>query len=115
MNTKVKYNFEEDIFFAREGKIDTSFQIENFVFDLDKNNNIKGIELINASKLFGISKSFLKNMSEAEIKLIVSEKYVHIDIKIKTRIRNTDNTSSINIERLRPEFLNQTELHLAIA
>jgi hypothetical protein len=114
---KILYNFEDDIFLARplERDYDSSFQIGNFIFDLDKNNNVRGIELINASKLFGISKAFLKDMVSGKLEIVVSEKYIQINIQIKTKVRNADNTSSLSIERIRPDFINPTELHLALA
>jgi len=114
---KVVYNFEEDIFLARplERKYDSSFQVENFIFDLDKKNNICGIEIINASKLFGVPKSFLKDIISGKIELLFLDKYIQINIQIKNKVRNAQNTSSLSIERVRPEFINPTELHLAIA
>lgn len=114
---KILYNFEDDIFLARplERDYDSSFQIGNFIFDLDKSDNVRGIELINASKLFGIPKTFLKDMVSGKLEIVVSEKYIRINIQIKTKVRTADNTSSLSIERVRPEFINPTELHLAIA
>ena len=82
---------------------------------MDKNNNIRGVELINASKLFGVPKAFLKEMISGKLEILVSEKYIQINIQLKTKVRNADNTSSLSIERVRPEFINPTELHLAIA
>ncbi len=114
---KVLYNFEEDIFLARplERNYDSSFQIGNFIFDLDKNNNVNGIELINASKLFGVPKAFLKDMISGKLEIIISEKYIQINIQLKTKVRNAENTSSLSIERVKPEFINPIELHLALA
>jgi len=82
---KILYNFEDDIFLARplERDYDSSFQIGNFIFDLDKNNNVRGIELINASKLFGIPKAFLKDMISGKLEMIISEKYIQIKFKHK--------------------------------
>ena len=117
VKAKIDYNFEDDIFLARptERDYDSSFQIGNFIFDLDKDHNIRGIELINASKLFGVPKAFLKDMISGKLEIVVSEKYIKINIQIKTKVRNADNTSSLSIERIKPEFINQTELHLAMA
>ncbi|MBU0470158.1 MAG: DUF2283 domain-containing protein [Nanoarchaeota archaeon] len=114
---KVVYNFEDDVFLARplERDYDSSFQIGNFIFDLDQNNKVQGIELINASKMFGVPKAFLKDMISGKIEIVVSERYIQINIQIKTKVRNADNTSSLSIERVKPEFINPTELHLAIA
>ena len=114
---KVSYNFEDDIFLARplERNYDSSFQIGNFIFDLDKNNNIRGLELISASKLFGVPKAFLKDMVSGKLEIVVSEKYIQINIQVKTKVRNAKNTSSLSIERVKPKFINTTELRLAIA
>ena len=81
-NAKALYNFEDDILVAMplERKYDSSFQIGNFIFDLDKENNIKGIELINASKSFGVPKAFLKDMVSGKIEVIISDKYIQINM-----------------------------------
>lgn len=114
---KASYNFEDDIFLARplERDYDSSFQIGNFIFDLDKNNNVRGVEIISASKLFGVPKAFLRNMVSGKLEIIFSEEYIQVNVQIKTKVRNADKTSSLSIERVRPEFINPTELHLAIA
>lgn len=114
---KVKYNFEDDIFVARSlsRKYDSSFQLGDFIFDLDKKQNVNGIELLNASKVFGISKVVLKNMVSGKLEIVVSKEVIRLDIQIKSKIRNTDKVTSLSIERASPEFVNPTELHLAIA
>ena len=114
---KVLYNFEDDIFVAQplNRKYDSSFQMGDFIFDLDKNNNIRGIELLNASQLFGIPKAFLKEMISGKLEVLVYEDHIKINIQIKTKVRNAENTSSLSVERVRPEFINSAELHLAIA
>jgi len=50
---KVSYNHEDHIFLAinLNRNYDSSFQIGNFIFDLDKDNNICGIEIINLDSL----------------------------------------------------------------
>ena len=114
---KVSYDFENDLFVAipLERKYDSSFQIGDFIFDLDKKQNVNGIELLNASKVFGIPKIFLKNMISGKLEVVVSKELIRLDIQIKSKVRNTDKVTSLSIERVRPEFVNPTELHLAIA
>ena len=114
---KVRYDFENDIFVASPlgRSYDSSFQIGDFIFDLDKNRNVNGIELLNASKIFGIPKIFLKNMISGKLEVIVSKDLIRLDIQIKSKVRNTDKITSLSIERVRPEFVSPTELHLAIA
>ena len=114
---KASYDFEEDIFLARpiERKYESSFQIDNFIFDLDKENKIIGLEMFNASKVFGIPKAFLKNIGSGKLEVVISKQYIIVNIQIKTKVRNSDRVNSLSIERVRPEFVNQAELHLAIA
>ena len=114
---EVWYDFENDIFvgvpISRE--YDSSFQIGDFIFDLDKKKNVNGIELLNASKIFRIPKVFLKNMVSGKLDIIVSEEFIHVKLQIKSKVRNEDKVTSLSIERVKPEFINPTELHLAIA
>ncbi len=114
---KVKYDFGNDIFVARPIKreYDTSVKRDDFIFDLDKNNNIVGMEILNASKLFRTSKYFLKNHGKIYIELQVNEKAINIMIHIELFVRNSIRDNVINIERLKPDFINPSELNLAIA
>ncbi len=114
---KARYNFENDIFVARplNRKYDSSFQIGEFIFDLDKKQNVNGVELLNASKVFGIPKVTLKNMISGKLEVIVSKELIQVHIQIRSKIRNTDNVTSLSVERAKPEFVNPAELHLAIA
>ena len=114
---KMSYDFEHDIIFACPIKrnYDSSFQIGNFIFDIDKSGKIIGFEILNASKIFGISKLFLKNRVSSDMYLEVNDKYIKLNIKIKSVIRNAKKSSVLNIERIRPDYIQQTELRLAIA
>ncbi len=114
---KVSYNFENDIFVGRpiSRKYGSSFQIGDFIFDLDKKKNVNGIELLNASRVFGIPKIFLKNMVSGKLEITVSKEFIRLEIQIKSKVRNEDKITSLSIERVRPEFVNPAELHLAIA
>ena len=85
------------------------------IFDLDKENKIIGLEMFNASKVFGIPKAFLKNIGSGKLEVVISKQYIIVNIQIKTKVRNSDRVNSLSIERVRPEFVNQAELHLAIA
>ena len=111
------YDFEEDIFSARplKRRYDSSVQIGNFIFDIDKKGKINGFEILNASKLFGIPKLFLKNMISGKMDIEVNEKFIRVEINIKSLIRNAHRSSALSVERVRPEFIQPAELKLAIA
>lgn len=112
---KVVYDFAEDIFFARpiKRKYDSSMQIGNFIFDLNKKNNIVGFEILHASKLFGVPKLFLHDIKKGNIQINVSGKFILVQAQIQSLIRNSMKTSSLSVERIKPEYVNESNLQLA--
>jgi len=112
---KVVYDFGEDIFFARpvNRKYDSSVQIGNFIFDLDEKNKIIGFEILNASKLFGVPKLFLHNHKDVKIEIKVKGKFIMMQAQIQSLIRNSMKTSSLSVERVKPEYVNESNLQLA--
>ena len=115
--SKIKYNFEDDIFSALPiyRKYDSSFQIENLIFDIDQKGKINGFEIINASKLFHIQKAFLKNMVRGKLEIEVNEGFIKINMLIECSVRNSSKTSTVNIERIRPDFLKPSHMSLAVS
>lgn len=114
---KAKYDLEVDIFAAHPMKrnYDSSTQIGDLIFDLDKKGRINGIEILNASKLFNIPKVFLKNMISCKLKIIAANKIIHVEAYIRSLVRNADKTTILNIERISPDSINPTELKIAVA
>jgi len=112
---KVVYDFGENIFFARpvNRKYDSSVQVGNFIFDLNKKNKIIGFEILNASKLFGVSKVFLHNYKNVKIEIKVKGKFILVQAQIQSLIRNSMKTGSLSVERIRPEYVNESNLQLA--
>jgi len=112
---KIVYDFVEDIFFARpvNRQYDSSIQIGNFIFDLNKKNKIIGFEILNASELFGVSKLFLHNIKKGKIEIKVRGKFIMVQTQIQSLIRNSMKTSNLSVERVRPEYLNESNLQLA--
>lgn len=117
IKAKSNYFFEEDILSAMPLKrdYDSSFQIGDFILDLDENGEINGVEILNASEKFNIPKIFLKNMISWKLKLEVNDSYIILEFYIKTNVRNADRIITANIERVKPEFLKPTQLNLAVA
>lgn len=113
---KENYSFQDDILsiIPLKRNYDSSFQIGNFIFDLDKNKKIVGVEILNTSELFNISKLFLKNIHSGKLDIEVNDSFIKLKISIKTHIRNADRVSSLNIERVKPDFLEPTQLNLAV-
>lgn len=75
MDYKYHYDKEFDILaiYSPDRKVEESVEVsENIVLDLDKNNNINGIEIMDASEFFGafnssINKEFLSSLESAGI------------------------------------------------
>jgi len=116
MKAKVNYYFEDDIFSGMPLRrdYDSSIQIGSFIFDLDPKGRIVGLEILNASKVFGIPKLFLNNMESGRIIIEADEKFIKLSISIKTLVRNSHRNSVLNVERARPDFISPSELSMAI-
>lgn len=117
MKAKVNYYFEDDIFSGMplNRDYDSSIQIGGFIFDLDHKGRIVGVEILNASKVFGIPRIFLNNMEGGRIIIEVDEKFIKLSISVKTLVRNSHKNSVLNVERARPDFIRPSEMSLAIA
>ncbi len=113
---KASYDLETDIFSASPMKREyvSSFQKGEIIFDLDDKGEIVGLELLNASKHFGLAKRFLNKIVGIKIKLSTSEDIIKIKIFVKSLIRNSEKTSALNLERIKPDFVNPSEMTIAV-
>lgn len=114
---EAEYDFENDIFSAipQKREYDSSFQTGNLIFDLNKEGKINGIEILDASGLFGMPKAFLGRIISGRIEIIADEKVIRLKIILKSLVRNAHKTGTINVERLRPDLVAPAELKLALA
>ena len=115
-DSKFVYDCENDImFFAKKEKsYDESFEIENLVFDLDKNEQIVGLEILDASKLLGVDKVFLKNVFEGEMRIRVNKKLLQLKINLKSNFRNSKRSSVYKSDNFKPDFLNPSTANFAL-
>jgi uncharacterized protein YuzE len=67
--TLVDYDENNDDLFLKRGsdKYEASMEIGDFIVDFSKNDKIVGIEIINASKNFGVAKALLKSVKSASL------------------------------------------------
>lgn len=52
-------------------KVKSSIVIDNFIFDISTNGTFLGLEIDNASEVFGVDPIILSNIKQANIKTIV--------------------------------------------
>jgi uncharacterized protein YuzE len=82
------YDSEEDVLFAHSDKVKTEESVEvldDIVIDIDKNNNLAGLEIFNASEFFKllnkkITKKVLEDMKNVKISIQTYRNYVLIAI-----------------------------------
>ena len=114
---KSMYHFDTDTYAVRpiDRKYESSYQIGNFIFDMDKDDTLTGIEILNVSKVFGVPKIFLKNQISGKVKIQVTSEYIKLNFIIESVVRNSNKTSTLSVERIKPDFLKPVELNFAVA
>ena len=91
----VEYDEKHDIFYIvkKNKEVSHSVDLEDFVVDLDKNNEIVGLEIFGISKLTKIPKKYFNKLQNA--KLVKSYRrngeiialYLILQFKIKSKIQ----------------------------
>ena len=112
----VKYDFENDILYARKkgDKYSTSYDIGNFIFDLNAAMEVIGLEILSVSNLFHISKLAFQNMNEIELEIIIEESILSFKAVVQANIRNALRTSSVDIEKPQPIELVDSRLMMKL-
>ncbi|MBT8507541.1 hypothetical protein AZH53_03785 [Methanomicrobiaceae archaeon CYW5] len=86
----IDYDFENDslYFFLKGANYLHSVNLDNVIIDFGDDNYVKGVEIQNASKRFGVSKSALMRTCQIDFHLDVSEEKIELNIQITLEIRN---------------------------
>ncbi len=67
-NTQVVYDYDDDLLFlSRNRPVKASIEIGGFVLDIDKKGFISALEILDASKNLGVSKSKLSALTGASM------------------------------------------------
>ena len=113
-NAKMRYSFAEDILFASPVKreYDSSIQMGDLIFDLDKKNRIIGFEIMNASKVLGVPKLYIYNYKKIKIEIAIKDDVIKINAVLITTFRNAEKRGILNIERIRPEHISESCLEV---
>jgi uncharacterized protein YuzE len=124
IKAKFDYDFHNDVLYMVQEKREyySSIQNKNFIFDLDRNNNINGIEILDFSKIIGASRFMLGNIRSGivHIETIKADKgtLIKLHIHLECEIRHSNKMQSINTEDIsvsEPEYLKPACLNLATA
>jgi uncharacterized protein YuzE len=79
------YNKTEDIFtvakLSRE-KIKASIEVGDIIFDISHRGSLRGAEILNASKLIGVSKDILASANKAEIRTVQGRDFTYFQVLI---------------------------------
>ena len=100
---KIDYDYDNDvIFFYNENKsYDFSIDTEGIILDLSEDNYVMDIEISNASKRFGVSKSDLRAVKRFKADINIDKDNIEISMKLEILKRN----------RLFDKFLNALALN----
>ncbi len=87
---KSDYDLKNDIFFfkVKNREYSHSIELHNLVIDFDKEDFIVGLQIFDASKLFGISKKQLNNLQNFNMKSQIKEGTIQINLNFSMNIRN---------------------------
>ena len=87
---KIDYDYDNDvIFFYNENKsYDFSIDTEGIILDLSEDNYVMDIEISNASKRFGVSKSDLRAVKRFKADINIDKDNIEISMKLEIQKRN---------------------------
>ncbi|ADN37078.1 Protein of unknown function DUF2283 [Methanolacinia petrolearia DSM 11571] len=96
----IDYDSENDslFFFIKGAEYSHSLNMNNIILDFNTDQSLKGVEILNASKKFGVPKHALRNPNQMVLDLDVSEEKIDLKISLVLRIRNKPTPKAINIE-----------------
>lgn len=116
MHGKIKmyYDIEGDLFVARaEGKYNTSEDTGQFIFDLDKDRKVIGLQMFGAPKSFNVSPKHLEHIISGKVDVKVTGG--RIEVKIQLELKDGKNTEIVTFEKTIQEYIKDSELSVAVA
>jgi hypothetical protein len=78
------YDYENDslLFFIKGADYTHSLNLDNIILDFSTDQSLKGVEILNASKKFGVSKYALKSLHKINLDLDISEEKIELKISL---------------------------------
>ena len=98
-DTKIRYDFEEDILCLSKGKKSlSSINIGDFVVDIDSRNLVCGIEILNASENLKITPKELQTIEEGSMLITYKPKEIYIHLILKLKEKEKDITIPLTVD-----------------
>ncbi len=99
INTKIIYDFEENILFLSKGrKVKASIDIGDFIIDIDMHKFVSGIEILNASENLNLSKEKLRELQEASINVTYKPNYLYIYLIMRLKEKEKEITIPLTVD-----------------
>lgn len=113
---EVDYDYKNDILFfkVKNRQYQKSLDFEDLVVDIDKEGYITGIQIMDASKLFGLTKDALLKVRKWEFNAKVEDKIVTIKLVFEVVKRNKVIVKQ-NLQRESPSQLQDSEVLCTIS
>ena len=86
----VDYDYENDslFFFVKGAKYSHSLDLDGVILDFGEGHALKGVEIQNASRKFGVPRYVIKNPHIMDLELNVSDEKLELHISLILNIRN---------------------------
>ena len=97
---KKDYDYENDslFFFIKGAEYSHSLNLDNIILDFNTDQSLKGVEILNASKKFGVSKYALKSLHKMDLDLDISDEKIELKISLVLIKRNKPTPKAITAE-----------------
>jgi len=84
------YDFKNDIFFfkVKEREYSHSIELTNVIIDFDKEDFIVGLQIINASKIFGTDKKTLQQVKHFKMQSTINNGAIQINLSFNVNVGN---------------------------
>lgn len=82
------YKYDTLTFKIRDRDYKMSFEFQNFVIDIDKDNFITGIRIFDVSAVSGLDKYLFKNLINGKFEASIKDNVITVRIKIVGKMRN---------------------------
>ncbi len=89
-SNKYDYDFENDsmFFYIKDKKYKSSIESNGIILDFDEDNSLIGIEILDASKKFQVSKLELRNIKKFQADIVIGEENIKVNMKLEVPKRN---------------------------